>query len=100
MNVPSLTETNLPKVIQAILDLARGGTNALPLAPIELTSGQTETSVVDRLCGAQSLPVLVPVSEGASSVRWWIKSVAPGAFLVGHEIVPPGCLFRYELRRN
>ena len=100
MNVPSRTETDLPKIIQAISDLARGGTNALPPVEIELSVGQTETAVADALCADRSIPVLIPMSAAAGKSGWYVKSVGPGAFLIGHDIAPIGCLFRYELRRN
>lgn len=100
MNVPSRTETELPKIIQSIADLARGGTNALSPAAFELASGQTETAVQDTLCSDRSIPILIPMSGDAGKSGWYVKSVGPGAFLIGHDIAPPGCLFRYELRRN
>jgi len=100
VNVPSLTETDLPKIIQAISDLARGGTNAMSPAIVELASGATETTVLDKLCAERTVPVLIPTTAQAGKSGWYVKSVGPGAFMIGHDIVPPGCLFRYELRRN
>lgn len=100
MNVPPKSETSLPKVIQAIEDLARGGSNSLAPAEVELASGRTETVVQDRLCAETSVPVLIPTSAAAATSRWFVKSVQPGAFMIGHDIAPPGALFRYELRRN
>jgi hypothetical protein len=100
MNAPSLTETNLPKVIQAIRDLAVGRSNAVSPIEIALTVGQTETTVKDERCADSTVPLLVPTSSAGAKSGWYVKSVAPGAFLIGHDIAPAGCLFRYELRRN
>lgn len=100
MNVPSQSETDLPKIIQAIIDLAKGASNAVRPSAVELASGQSETTVKDDFCSDRSLPVLVPLNALAAKSEWFVKAVGPGAFLIGHDIAPPGALFRYELRRN
>lgn len=100
MNVPSLTETNLPKIVQAIVDLAKGASNAVQPGTITLAVGQTETAVPDPLCADQSLPVLVPLNAAAAQSEWFVKAVGPGAFMIGHDVAPANALFRYELRRN
>lgn len=97
MNVPGLHETNLRRLIQALRELAVGGTNAC--SSFTLNPDATRTLVLDRLCTETSLPVPVAFSIGASTVAWWVDSVEKGQFTIGHDAAPLDALFRYELRQ-
>ena len=99
MNVPSLGETSLRTVIQAVRDLATGGSNAIGAGTVTLTPGATETEVKDRACAPGSLPVPVPTSAPAAAAQPFVREVRAGSFVLGHLSAPPGATLRYELRR-
>lgn len=100
MNVPALSETRLDKIIQAIADLAKGGSNAVRVGTVELDPDATFTVVPDALCSERSMPILVPVNAAAATSGWYVRTVRKAAFEIGHFANIPGALFRYELRRN
>lgn len=97
MNLPGLTETNLRRVIQAIRELAVGGTNAA--GSFTLNEGATRTVVEDRACVETSLPLCVPTGPGAAGLAWWVDGVEQGRFTVGHVSATANASFRYELRQ-
>lgn len=98
MNVPGFKDRDTSRTIQAVLDLAAGGTNAIGQT-ITLAVGATETEVINRNCGFQTMPVLVPHSAAAASSGWWVKLVERGRFVIGHAPAAEGAVFRYELRQ-
>ncbi|KQO43029.1 hypothetical protein [Methylobacterium sp. Leaf85] len=100
MNVPAKSETDLPKIIQAIADLAVGNSNAVRVGTVELDSTAEFTVVNDALCSERSMPVLVPVNAAAARSGWYVRTVRKSLFEIGHSANIPGALFRYELRRN
>lgn len=100
MNVPANTETDLPKIIQAIRDLAVGNSNAVRVGTVELDAAAEFTLVEDALCSERTMPVPVPVNAAAATSGWYVRTVRKGAFEIGHSPGVPGALFRYELRRN
>lgn len=99
MNVPGLGETNLRLVIQAVRDLATGGSNAIGAGPVTLTPGATETEVAAPACAPGALPVLVPTSAAAAAARPFLRESRAGSFVLGHLPADPGATLRYELRR-
>lgn len=100
MNVPPRTETDLPKIIQAIGDLAVGNSNAVRVGAVELDPDAMLTVIQDVLCSERTLPVLVPVNAAAAASGWYVRTVRKGEFEIGHLANVAGALFRYELRRN
>lgn len=100
MNVPALSETRLDKIIQAIADLAKGGSNAVRVGTVELDPAAEFTVVEDDLCSERTMPIPVPVNAAAATSGWYVRTVRKGAFEIGHFAGVPGALFRYELRRN
>lgn len=100
MIVPGLGETSLRRVIQTVLELAAGGTNALSAAPVTLAPGVNRTEVRDARCGPQTLPVLVPLSAGAAAAELFIAEVRAGSFVIGHSVSASAeRTVAYELRR-
>jgi len=86
-NYPSLTETQLPRLIQSIRDLFAGRTNAtgeftLAVAPA------TTTTVKAANCGPGGQPYLTPRTASAAAEigggTLWVVSVGNGAFTVAH----------------
>ncbi|KQP50837.1 hypothetical protein ASG40_12995 [Methylobacterium sp. Leaf399] len=100
MIVPGKNESNPEKVVQALSDLARGGTNALGASLVALASDVTETTVADSLCTEGALVAPIPTTQSAADARVWLKSTARGSFTWGHDASPAtDRLFRYEIRR-
>ena len=99
MIVPGLGETSLRRIIQSVLDLANGGSNAIGLAPVVLAPGATETEVQDRLCAPASLVLFCCDSAAAADARPYLKAAGAGSFVIGHQTAGAGATLRYEIRR-
>ncbi|MCJ2127350.1 hypothetical protein [Methylobacterium sp. E-045] len=100
MIVPGKNETRLDRIIQAIAEIATGGSNAVGKSTIVLAPGSDETAVTDPLCTESSLVVSVPMSASASAARVFLKSTARGSFVLGHTVSDAEDRFvRYEIRR-
>ena len=100
MIAPGLGETSLRRVIQAVMELASGASNALSPAPVTLDPGANRTEVRDARCGPQTLPILVPLSAGAAAAEMFVAEVRVGSFVIGHSVSASAeRTVAYELRR-
>jgi len=86
-NYPSLTETQLPRLIQSIRDLFAGRNNATGSFTLAATPA-TSTVVKAKNCGPLAQPYLIPRTASAAT-EWgagtlWISSVGNGTFTVEH----------------
>lgn len=66
--VPSLTETDLVQIIQAIQQLACGRSNAVGTVTLAV-SPATSTTVSDRNCAPGAVPILVPTTANAAAAQ-------------------------------
>ncbi|KQO94654.1 hypothetical protein [Methylobacterium sp. Leaf91] len=99
MIVPGKNETRLDRIIQAISEIASGGSNAIGKSAVTLAPG-LETTVVDPLCTEGTLVVPVPMSASAAASGIFLKSTARGSFVLGHGVsFADDRVVRYELRR-
>ncbi|GJD76209.1 hypothetical protein [Methylobacterium goesingense] len=100
MIVPGKGEKRLDRVVQALSDLAQGGTNALGRSDVILVPGETETRVDDPLCSDGALVTFAPLSASAAAAGTFLKSTARGAFVLGHAVSDAtDRVLRYEIRR-
>jgi hypothetical protein len=100
MIVPGKGEKRLDRVVQALSDLAQGGTNALGRSDVILVPGETETRVEDPLCVESALVVLCPLTASAASAFPFLKSATRGVFVLGHAVSDAtDRVLRYEIRR-
>lgn len=99
MIVPGKNETRLDRIIQAISELALGGSNALGRSAVTLATDADETVVTDPLCAPGALVVTVPLSAASASAGLYLKSTGRGTFTLGHTLSDAERLVRYELRR-
>jgi hypothetical protein len=85
-NVPAITETSLPRLVQSIRDLFAGRSNAV--GTVTLTANAASTAVTALNVGASSRVFLMPTTANASAefgngtIR--ISSVGSGTFTVTH----------------
>ena len=100
MIIPGKNETRLDRIIQALGEIAQGGSNALGRADVTLTAGAGETTVTDALCTPGALVVFSPLSASAAAAGSFLKSTARGSFVLGHAVSDAtDRLLRYEIRR-
>lgn len=100
MIVPGKGETRLDRIIQALGELATGGSNALGRADIILVPGAEETTVTDTLCSPGALVVITPLSASAAAAGIFLKSTTRGSFVLGHSVSDAADrALRYEIRR-
>lgn len=100
MIVPGKGETRLDRIIQAIGEIATGGSNALGRADVTLAAGEAETTVTDSLCTPGALVTFAPLSAPAAAAGIFLKSTARGSFVLGHGVSDAtNRLLRYEIRR-
>lgn len=101
MNVPAsgepFTAQGFRKAVQAIRELAFGGSNAT--GTFALGQTETRTTIEDRRCLETSTVLLAPMSEAAGASAWWVDSVTRGSFTVGHAAAGADARFAYELRQ-
>jgi hypothetical protein len=87
VTVPGLNETRLPKIIQAIQQLASGRSNAFGTVTLAV-SPATSTTVVDRNCGTDTVPSLTPTTANAAAAQATTfiptASIINGAFVIQH----------------
>lgn len=99
MRVPGFDEKDPQVLIQAIRELAQGGTNAKG-GPFFLDVGATATVVSDPTCTSGSLVILTPLSATAAAAQAYIAAVGNGSFTVGHiSTADVDRSFSYEMRR-
>lgn len=100
MIVPGKNETRFDRIVQAIAEIATGGSNAVGRAAITLAVDADETVVTDPLCTEASLVVPVPMSAAAAVAGVFLKSTARGFFVLGHAVSGAADrVVRYEIRR-
>ncbi|SFG64944.1 hypothetical protein [Methylobacterium gossipiicola] len=100
MIIPGKGETRLDRIIQAIGEMATGGSNALGRADVVLAPGAAETVVTDSLCAPGALVTVAPLSASAAAAGIFLKSTARGAFVLGHTVSDAtDRVLRYEIRR-
>ena len=63
----ALDEANQLIINQAVRELIQGRTNAVGNATVTLRTGQTTTTVNDRLCGSGSMIDLMPTTANAAA---------------------------------
>lgn len=87
VTVPALTETRLPKINQAIQQLASGRSNAFGTVTLAV-SPATSTTVADPNCGTDTVPQLTPATADAAAALATtyipIATVTNGAFVIQH----------------
>lgn len=89
----------LDKHVDAVNDLATGGTNAS--GDVTLAPGATTTEVSNPLCTANTMVTLSPRSATAAAAQVWVQSTAKGTFTLGHDSsAAADRAFHYELRRR
>jgi hypothetical protein len=86
-NYPSLTETNLPRLIQSIRDLFAGRSNATGTFTLDVAPA-TSTVVSATNCGPGAQPIPVPRTASAAAEygggTMYVSSVGNGTFTVVH----------------
>jgi hypothetical protein len=84
--VPSITETDLKKIVLAIQQLAAGRSNAT--GTVMLATGAASTVVTNKNCAAGSTPILTPTTASASAEfgngTIYVSAVANGSFTITH----------------
>lgn len=87
MTVPGLNETSLPKINQAIQQLASGRSNAVGVVTLAV-SPATSTTVVDGNCGDSTVPILTPTTANAAAALATMyiptATITNGAFVIQH----------------
>jgi len=68
VTVPALNETRLSKINQAIQQLASGRSNAFGTVTLAV-SPATSTTVTDRNCGTDTVPILMPTTANAAAAQ-------------------------------
>ena len=83
-NVPHLQENRPFRVNGAIRELFEGRSNAV--GEVTLRANEVTTVVTAPNCGNDSKIFMTPRTGNAAqwNDEWWIASVAPGTFTVGH----------------
>jgi dihydrodipicolinate synthase/N-acetylneuraminate lyase len=85
-NVPSLTERNPVRIMQAIRDLFAGRSNAV--GTCTLTANAASTVVTATNCGADSKVFLTPTTANAAAEigngTLRVSAVAGGSFTLSH----------------
>lgn len=85
-NVPPITETSVPRIVQAIRDLFAGRSNAV--GTVTLRANQSTTTVTALNVGSGSRVFLMPTTANAAAefgngtIR--ISAVGQGSFTITH----------------
>lgn len=88
------------EIVDAIRDLATGGSNAVGASFATLAPGAAETVIQDRLCTEASLIALTPRTASAAAATVWVKVTARGQFTLGHDASAASDRnLQYEIRR-
>ena len=82
MKVPGLREERITEVVQAIRELAAGGTNAG--GSLTLAASVTSTTVVNALCSPRSQVLLTPKTANAASATGVYVTPGDRQFVVTH----------------
>jgi hypothetical protein len=87
VTVPALTETQIPKINQAIQQLASGRSNAFGTVTLAVAPA-TSTTVTDRNCGTDTVPSLTPTTANAAAALATMfiptTTIINGAFVIQH----------------
>lgn len=77
-------EKELSKIVGAIQELTRGRSNAL--GEVTLTANAATTVVTAMNCGADSYPILIPLTANAAAAlaTTYVSAVAAGSFTLTH----------------
>ncbi len=87
VTVPSLGETSLPKINQAIQQLSAGRSNAVGVVTLAV-SPATSTTVTDQNCAAGTVPLLTATTANAAAALATTyvptTTIANGSFVIQH----------------
>jgi hypothetical protein len=98
--VPSITETDLKKVILALQQLAGGRSNAI--GTFTLTVSVASTTVTDQNCAAGSVVIPIPTTANAAAElgngTMWLSATTNGSFTFTHaNSATTGRTFKYAI---
>jgi hypothetical protein len=98
--VPSITETDLKRIVLSIQQLASGRSNAV--GSVTLATSASSTTVTDGNCSVGSTPLLTPVTANAAvevgNGTLYVSAVANGSFTLVHaNSTTTGRTFLYAL---
>lgn len=86
VQLPSITEKDLTRIVQAIRELAAGRSNAV--GTVTLRTSQTTTTVTALTIGADSRIFFTPTTANASAAYsdgvFRVSAVAAGSFTITH----------------
>jgi len=77
-------EKELSKIVGAIQELTKGRSNAV--GTVTLTASDTTTVVTAMNCGADSYPILIPLTANAAAAlaTTYVSLVSNGSFTLTH----------------